>query len=169
MTDRPFTWATLDWPPVWTAAAVVLSWLAAQIMPWPLFGTLGQVLGAVLALAGLGLMAAAALEMQKARTTVIPRRPPTALVTSGIFEYSRNPIYLGDLLVTAGAMLWFQVPLGAADGRRPGLGPAHKVHRRRGAAPDRSLRCRIRPLGLAHGPLDRPQGGIGRRRSAIGC
>jgi protein-S-isoprenylcysteine O-methyltransferase Ste14 len=110
MTDKPFTWATLDWPPLWTAAAVALSWLASWIMPWPLFGTVGQVLGAILALAGLGLMAAAALEMGKARTTVIPRRPPTALVTSGIFEYSRNPIYLGDLLVTAGAMLWFHVP-----------------------------------------------------------
>lgn len=110
MTERPFTWTTLDWPPVWTAAAVVLSWVASLVMPWPILGTLGMVAGAVLALAGLGLMAAAVHEMQKARTTVIPRRPPTALVTSGIFEWSRNPIYLGDLLVAAGAMLWFQVP-----------------------------------------------------------
>lgn len=110
MTDRPFTWTTLDWPPVWTAAAVALAWAASRLMPWPLLGAPGRVLGAVLALAGLGLMAAAVVEMQKARTTVIPRRQPLALVTGGIFEYSRNPIYLGDLLVAAGAMLWLQVP-----------------------------------------------------------
>ncbi len=110
MTDRPFTWATLDWPPVWTAASVALAWAASHLMPWAVLGTLGQVAGAILALAGLGLMAAAVLEMQKARTTVIPRRQPSALVTSGIFAYSRNPIYLGDLMVVAGAMLWLQVP-----------------------------------------------------------
>ncbi len=100
----------LDWPPVWTFAAVVLAWLAALIMPWGILGGPGRVLGAALALAGLGLMLAAAIEMRKARTTVIPRRPAAALVTTGIFEVSRNPIYLGDLLVAAGAMLWFQVP-----------------------------------------------------------
>ena len=100
----------LDWPPVWTAGSVVLSWLAAQVMPWPILGGVGRVLGAVLVLAGLGLMLAAVLEMRQARTTVIPRRDPQALVTSGIFEMSRNPLYLGDLLVAAGAMLWLQVP-----------------------------------------------------------
>lgn len=100
----------IDWPPVWTAGSVVLVWLASLLMPWRLFGVPGAVFGAMLALAGLGLMLAAVLEMQKAKTTVIPRRQPTALVTSGIFEWSRNPIYLGDLMVVAGAMLWFQVP-----------------------------------------------------------
>ena len=101
---------TLDWPPLWTAGAVVLAWAAGWVMPWPILGAVGVVLGAVLALTGIGLMVAAALEMRRARTTVIPRRTPSALVTSGVYEYSRNPIYLGDLLVAAGAMLWFQVP-----------------------------------------------------------
>jgi protein-S-isoprenylcysteine O-methyltransferase Ste14 len=106
--DNPLLF--LDWPPVWTAAAVALSWLASLVMPWGILGGPGRVLGAVLALAGVGLMLSAVLEMRKARTTVIPRRTASALVTSGIFEVSRNPIYLGDLLVAAGAMLWFQVP-----------------------------------------------------------
>ena len=60
----------------------------------------------------MALMAAAAWEMRRARTTVIPRRQPSALVTTGIFAFSRNPIYLGDLSVAAGAMLWLQVPWG---------------------------------------------------------
>ena len=73
---------TLDWPPLWTAGAVVLSWAAGWVMPWPILGAAGVVLGAVLALTGIGLMVAAALEMRRARTTVIPRRTPSAQVTA---------------------------------------------------------------------------------------
>jgi len=80
------------------------------MLPWTPLGVTGRVFGAVLILAGLAAMLVAVLEMTKAKTTVIPRRKPAALVTSGIFEYSRNPIYLGDALVVAGAMLWLQVP-----------------------------------------------------------
>ena len=101
---------TLDWPPVWTVAALALAWLASLLLPWALLGVAGRVLGAVLILAGLAAMLVAAMEMAKAKTTVIPRRKPAALVTTGIFEYSRNPIYLGDAMVVAGAMLWLQVP-----------------------------------------------------------
>jgi protein-S-isoprenylcysteine O-methyltransferase Ste14 len=49
--------------------------------------------------------------MAAARTTVIPRRAPAALVTGGVFALSRNPIYLGDALVLAGAILWWDAPL----------------------------------------------------------
>ena len=97
-------------PPVWTAFAVALVWLMSHLMPWRILGVPGQVGGAILVLTGLALMLAAVLEMNRARTTVIPRRQPSALVTSGIFEYSRNPIYLGDVLVLAGSMLWLHVP-----------------------------------------------------------
>ena len=113
MTDQTkpgLGWHLLDWPPVWTGAAVILSWLASLLVPWAILGVPGRVLGAVLVLGGIAAMLVAVLEMSKARTTVIPRRQPMALVTSGIFEFSRNPIYLGDLLVVAGAMLWLQVP-----------------------------------------------------------
>ncbi|GAB1363145.1 isoprenylcysteine carboxylmethyltransferase family protein [Rhodobacter sp.] len=100
----------LELPPVWVLGTIALAWLASLILPWPVLGLAGAILGALLVLAGLALMAAAAWEMWQARTTVIPGRQPTALVTSGVFGWSRNPIYLGDLVVTAGAMLWLQVP-----------------------------------------------------------
>ena len=100
----------LDWPPVWTAAAAALAWAASMVLPWAVLGVPGRVLGAVLVLAGFAAMLFAVMEMTKAKTTVIPRRQPDALVTSGIFEWSRNPIYLGDALVVAGVMLWLQVP-----------------------------------------------------------
>ncbi len=40
------------------------------------------------------------------RTTVIPNRPAAALVTYGPYRYSRNPMYVGMALLTAGAGLW---------------------------------------------------------------
>ena len=65
-------------------------------------------LAALLAVA-VALMFAAVLSFARARTTVNPMRPARAskLVTSGVFAWSRNPIYLGDLLLLAACALWF--------------------------------------------------------------
>ena len=60
-------------------------------------------------LAALLLMCLAVWEMARARTTVNPMRPQRSrrLVSSGIFSYSRNPIYLGDaLLIVAAGLYW---------------------------------------------------------------
>jgi protein-S-isoprenylcysteine O-methyltransferase Ste14 len=95
---------TLDLPPVWLlghiAAAWVLSFLSPGVFGWP-----GDVLGT--ALVGLGILVTlgAAAQMTLARTTVIPRRDPSSLVTSGLFAWSRNPIYLADLVILLGAIL----------------------------------------------------------------
>ncbi len=67
--------------------------------------------GALLILAGLVLMLLAVYQMARHRTTVIPHRQPSALVATGVFRISRNPIYLGDALVLTGAILWWGVPI----------------------------------------------------------
>ena len=56
--------------------------------------------------AGLALMVWAVAVMRAARTTVIPWHEVSALVTAGPFRVSRNPIYLGDLLVYLGVTAW---------------------------------------------------------------
>jgi protein-S-isoprenylcysteine O-methyltransferase Ste14 len=43
--------------------------------------------------------------MRRQRTTVVPHREAQALVSTGIFSRTRNPIYLGDLLILAGFIL----------------------------------------------------------------
>lgn len=43
---------------------------------------------------------------------MIPRQTPSALITTGIFRLSRNPIYLADLLILAGFSLIWGKPLG---------------------------------------------------------
>lgn len=103
-----------DWPPVWLAGFAVIAWLIAM----PVFdGAVAQALfwaGVAVGLAGALLMALAAWQMWRARTTIIPREEPAQLVTSGVFALSRNPIYLGDLLILAGLSLIWQSWLGLA-------------------------------------------------------
>jgi protein-S-isoprenylcysteine O-methyltransferase Ste14 len=102
--------ALLDLPPVWLAAHVVAAWGLSLISP-RLFGSLGDWLGTLLVGLGLLVMLGAAAQMALARTTVIPRRDPSSLVTTGLFAWSRNPIYLADALILTGAILWLDAIL----------------------------------------------------------
>lgn len=59
------------------------------------------------ALAGLGVVIGIAgfRQFRKAGADVRPDRPTTALVTKGIYRYSRNPLYISQALVCAGIAL----------------------------------------------------------------
>ena len=58
-------------------------------------------------LVGLGLDGLAILEMRRHHANILPHRAATALVTTGVFALSRNPIYLGNTELVAGAALAF--------------------------------------------------------------
>lgn len=93
----------IDLPPIWLLGCLIVSWIfpvviGALHIPW---------LGAILLILAVLLTLAAVLEFVRARTTVIPRRAPTALISSGVFRLSRNPIYLADVLFLAGLSFWF--------------------------------------------------------------
>lgn len=103
----------LDWPPIWLVGFLVLVFALDRVLPFGIMGPGGRWIGAGLVVGGIVLMLLAVGQMSRARTTVIPRRQPDALVTTGIFQWSRNPIYLGDAMVLAGAILWWDVPLAA--------------------------------------------------------
>ncbi|WP_254216438.1 isoprenylcysteine carboxylmethyltransferase family protein [Tabrizicola sp. TH137] len=102
----------VDLPPVWLMAFIGAVWLLDRLLPMPLFGGTGDLLAAVFGVMGAGLFAGALWEMGRARTTVIPHRAATALVTTGVFGLSRNPIYLGDVAFLLAAILWLDVPVG---------------------------------------------------------
>ena len=93
----------IDLPPVWTAAAVLVTWALPLGGPWEPAVVAGRIaLGAAAFL-----FAASLFEFMRARTTVIPREAPSALITTGIFRLSRNPIYLADLLILTGvSLIW---------------------------------------------------------------
>lgn len=61
-----------------------------------------EVVGGILVVVGVGLAVWAFSMMFKAHTTPDSRQPTTALVTSGPYRFTRNPIYLGFLLIYLG-------------------------------------------------------------------
>ncbi|TDK43082.1 methyltransferase family protein [Antarcticimicrobium luteum] len=103
----------LDMPPVWLLGAILLAWAQARFYPAGLGfgGAWADFAGGLLVGGGLLLMLLAVAELRRHRTTIIPHNTPSALVQSGIYSRSRNPIYLGDLLVLAGLILRFDAVL----------------------------------------------------------
>ncbi|MCG3266541.1 isoprenylcysteine carboxylmethyltransferase family protein [Yoonia sp. I 8.24] len=100
-------------PPVWLGLAAVFAWGIARVQPFALRfgGPVLDLLGGLLVGAGIVLMLLAFIEMRKQHTTIVPHRDASRLVTTGIFRRSRNPIYLGDLLVLAGLCLRWDAPI----------------------------------------------------------
>ena len=66
--------------------------------PWQYLGVLPIVIGVLIATQGSRLFA-------KAGTNIIPFTESSALVTTGVFAYSRNPMYTGMVLALAGTAL----------------------------------------------------------------
>ena len=87
---------------------MTLGWL----LPAPdwLHATVPRVIGWALLLSGLGLDLAAMIVMTRHRANILPHRSATALVTTGPFAWSRNPIYLGNTIALCGAGLAFANP-----------------------------------------------------------
>jgi protein-S-isoprenylcysteine O-methyltransferase Ste14 len=99
----------IDLPPVWLGLFLGVVWGASQLFDAAeRHGTGLAGFGWVLVIAGLSIMGLAVFEMTRHRTTVIPHMQPSSLVKTGIFRFSRNPIYLGDALVLAGfVLIWY--------------------------------------------------------------
>lgn len=100
----------IDIPPTWLALHVAAAWVLSLVSP-AVLGDAGAAAGKALVVLGALIMVAAVAQMALRRTTVIPRRFPSALVTSGLFSLSRNPIYLADAIILLGAILWLDAIL----------------------------------------------------------
>ncbi|WP_420566997.1 methyltransferase family protein [Thalassovita sp.] len=103
----------IDIPPAWLLLAAVIAWIQGTYFPAGLSfgGYWADFVGGILVGGGILLMLLAVFEMRKHRTTVIPHRDADTMVTSGIFSRSRNPIYLGDVVLLAGLVLRFDAVL----------------------------------------------------------
>ena len=92
-------------PPVVTAILAGGMWGLAQFSPaLEVGGGVNKVLALALVLIGFVISVAGVVAFRRAHTTVHPMHPEkaSALVTSGIFRLSRNPMYLGILLALIG-------------------------------------------------------------------
>ncbi|MDX1738606.1 MAG: isoprenylcysteine carboxylmethyltransferase family protein [Alphaproteobacteria bacterium] len=68
-----------------------------------------DVAGVLIAVVGLAICLISIRQFKQAETTANPMKPDQsrALITSGIFAYSRNPIYLGMLVFLCGWVVFF--------------------------------------------------------------
>lgn len=92
----------------------VTMWLVTRARPAMQFRLPGRtLLAAALAVAGCGIVVLAVIALRRARTTLNPTRPGKSecLVTSGIYAWTRNPMYLGLLLWLAGLALMLGSPI----------------------------------------------------------
>ena len=92
---------------MWLLAFLAAAWIQAARYPLGLSfgGAWADFAGGVLVGGGLLLIALAAFEFRRHRTTIIPHEVPSRLVQTGIFSRSRNPVYLGDALILTGLIL----------------------------------------------------------------
>ena len=96
-------------PPLVMLLAAALMWALHRWLPlgqllatpWNYFAVLPAAIGRVITVA-------AGTRFRQARTTFDPFEPrkTTCLVTGGVFRVSRNPMYLGLLLLLVGWALW---------------------------------------------------------------
>ena len=91
-------------PPLLLLAALALMAALHMLLPSPqLVPLLWRTFGAVLAAAGIGLVVWSGTRLSRAGTAIHPLARTSFLVRSGPYRFSRNPIYLGMVLVLAGA------------------------------------------------------------------
>jgi len=93
-------------PPMVAVTFIVIAYFLGRFVPLPfaappILRDIGLLLTFVGFLFGIG----ALLEFRKARTTLDPHGSVRQLVTSGIYRFTRNPIYLGFLLMVIGLPL----------------------------------------------------------------
>jgi protein-S-isoprenylcysteine O-methyltransferase Ste14 len=93
-------------PPVLMLLHVGAAFLTNWLIPLPLAAPRGwETFGLALGFIGFLLGAAAAVEFGRAHTTLNPHGAVSKLVTTGIYRFTRNPIYLGFVLITVGVPL----------------------------------------------------------------
>jgi protein-S-isoprenylcysteine O-methyltransferase Ste14 len=94
------------YPPVWLLLGLIAVFALNELYPVARFTSLpAQLAGGAVILVGLLLLVAANGLFVRAGTDVIPFRNVSSLVTSGVYRYTRNPMYLGMVAVLLGCAI----------------------------------------------------------------
>lgn len=102
----------IPWPPILYVCAALAGLKLGEWFPapwWPTDWRI-QLLGLVMIAAALGFDFWAMGMMMRQRANILPNRPATALVTTGPFRWSRNPIYLGNTVMVSSFAVAFGNP-----------------------------------------------------------
>ena len=104
-------------PPVVVAIVAAAMWLIDRAVGAARIDSgLQTPVAIALLIAGTFVMAMAVASFVAAKTTINPLKPTRAstLITGGAFRFTRNPIYLGDLLILAAVAVWLGQPANLA-------------------------------------------------------
>ena len=104
-------------PPVVFAIVAAAMWLINRAVDAARIDSgLRAPVAIALLIAGAFVMAMAVASFVAAKTTINPLKPTRAsrLITGGAFRFTRNPIYLGDLLILAAIAVWLGQPANLA-------------------------------------------------------
>lgn len=93
-------------PPIIALMFIVIAYFLGRFVAIPVAApTILRNVGLLMTFVGFLLGIGAFAEFRKARTTVDPHGSVKQLVTAGIYRFTRNPIYLGFLLMVIGLPL----------------------------------------------------------------
>lgn len=111
---------SMPWPPLILAATLLAAIALGYLHPLHVGFPLSRTIGVLLATLAITLDLWAMKALIEARTTVMPNRGSSHLVTCGPFRFSRNPIYFANIVLLAGLGLatgngWL-LPLALCDG-----------------------------------------------------
>ncbi|MEO1702039.1 MAG: isoprenylcysteine carboxylmethyltransferase family protein [Pseudomonadota bacterium] len=103
--DRP---NHLPWPPIILVLVLVagyfLGWMLPTGVAFPLWS---QTFGGGIIVLALLIDVAAMYTLWRGKTTIMPNQKSDHLVSTGIFRFSRNPIYVANVLLIIGfAFRW---------------------------------------------------------------
>jgi len=93
-------------PPLIYVGGFVIGYLLDRAVPltltsWPL----GEPLGWALVAVGVALMGSAVMTFRRAGTSLNPAKPTTRVVVHGPYRFTRNPMYVGWVIVYLGCVL----------------------------------------------------------------
>ncbi len=94
-------------PPVLFALPLLIGGVLERRWPWTLFPepAIGLGLGLLLVVFGAVVAGAAVLQFRKGKTTVLPFGGTSTIVGTGVYRWTRNPMYLGMASGQAGIAL----------------------------------------------------------------
>jgi protein-S-isoprenylcysteine O-methyltransferase Ste14 len=93
-------------PPIVALIFIVIAYVLGRFVPLPFVVPMFlRYIGLFLTFLGFLLGIGALLEFRRVRTTLDPHGSVKQVVTSGIYRFTRNPIYLGFLLMVIGLPL----------------------------------------------------------------
>ncbi|NNE99312.1 MAG: isoprenylcysteine carboxylmethyltransferase family protein [Pyrinomonadaceae bacterium] len=117
MTDNKDNPGVVAPPPLIFLSGLLIGGVISWFYPFlflPKF--VGYILGGTLCVFGLAIVFVARSNMAKAETNIEPWKPTTAILSSGIYGISRNPVYIALIFIYLGITfvlnsLWLLPPL----------------------------------------------------------